>query len=990
MLLTAKRLLSLLMLGSALAAPLALRAETPAAPPPAPAPAALSAEQALLSDIRQLTFVGKRAGEGYFSPNGSMMIFQSEREPGNPFYQMYVVNRDTGDLFRASPGYGKASCGWINPVADKVIFASTQDDPRAKEKQEAELALRASGKTRPYAWDFDDQYEIYDVDMASGNYTNLTRSPGYDAEGAYSPDGREIVFASNRDAYTRALSPEERQQFEQDPAAFMDIYVMNADGSNLRRLTDAPGYDGGPFFSADGRKIVWRRFALDGRTAEVFTMNADGSDQKQITHSGLMSWAPFFHPSGDYIVFASDRYGRDNFELFIVDAEGRHEPVRVTDSAGFDGLPAFSPDGLSLAWTSKRSADGTAQLFMAAWNDARARELLGMTQTYPARYTEAKPPCGVCQARLNHLRWHVATLASDEMQGRLAGTPGEQRATQYVADVFKLMGLEPAGDDGSYFQSFEFTSGVKLGDGNSLRLDGLASADLPALKVDTSWRPLSFSATGDIVAAPVAFAGYGIEAPAGKGGEGYDSYANADVSGKWVLMFRGLPADIAPARRLQLSQYADEQYKAAVAKAKGAAGVIFAPAPGVAYQDQLVKLSQDAVAGKSSLPAISIDKALFDRLTALLGNGFSEVLKALDAGDKMRATDIPGVRLAATIDVVRETRTGRNVLGRLRVGSKPELPPLVVGAHVDHLGTGNVSGSLAREDEKGLVHYGADDNASGVAALLEIAEGAAGLAGKQALTAQRDVIFAAWSGEELGLLGSQHFVDALAEAKGVQDLSPYLAAYLNMDMIGRLDKRLYLYGAGTSTVWSHLVERANLMAGLMIELVNDGYVSSDATSFYLKGVPVLHAHTGPTEDYSTPRDTADKVNYIGLAKTTTLIDGIMKALIASDRSPDYLRIAKAEHEGARRRSGIFLGTIPDYAAADGEGVKLSGVMKDGPAEKAGLVAGDVIVALADMPIANIYDYVRAINMLKAGEEIKVAIQRDGKREERALTPAVRE
>jgi len=340
---------------------------------------------------------------------------------------------------------------------------------------------------------------------------------------------------------------------------------------------------------------------------------------------------------------------------------------------------------------------------------------------------------------------------------------------------------------------------------------------------------------------------------------------------------------------------------------------------------------------------------------------------------------------------VRESRTGRNVLGRLRAGARPELAPLVIGAHVDHLGFGNVSGSLAREEEKGMVHYGADDNASGVAALLEIAEGASDLAKNKALKAERDVVFAAWSGEELGLLGSEHFVDALAKAKGGDDLAPHIAAYLNMDMIGRLDKQLFLYGSGTSTVWPHLIERANLSAELMIDLVEDPYVPSDATSFYLKGVPILHASTGPTSEYSTPRDTADKLDYDGLARITTLFDGIAKQLLGSDRSPDYLRIARASNaEGARRRSNIFLGTIPDYAAAEPRGVKLSGVMKDGPAEQAGLKSGDVIVSLADMPIANIYDYVRAINMLKAGETVKVAVLRDGNRSELSLTPAVRE
>ncbi len=342
------------------------------------AAAAASQDAPLIANPRQLTFEGLRSGEGYFSADGAAMIFQAEREADNPFYQMYVMDLETGDVRRVSPGHGKTTCGWIHPTQERVLFGSTQDDPDAAAKMADEFAFRESGETRRYSWDFDPTFDIQEHDLATGGYANLTNAPGYDAEGAYSPDGSRIVFASNRSAYERELSADDQARLDRDPSYFMEIYVMDADGANVRRLTDAPGYDGGPFWSPDGSKIVWRRFSEDGRTAEVFTMNADGSDARQLTDLGFMSWAPMFHPSGDYVIFSTNVQGHRNFELYMVDAAGAREPVRVTDREGFDGLPMFHPDGDKLAWTSTATDAGMSQIFLADWNDAEARRRLGI------------------------------------------------------------------------------------------------------------------------------------------------------------------------------------------------------------------------------------------------------------------------------------------------------------------------------------------------------------------------------------------------------------------------------------------------------------------------------------------------------------------------------------------------------------------------------------------------------------------------------------
>ena len=331
-----------------------------------------SPERELLSRIRRLTVEGRRAGEGYWSPDGKRLVFQSEREPGNPFYQIYVLDLTSGDVKRISPGIGKTTCAFFRPGSDEILFASTHHDPKSKQWQDEENAFRASGKERRYAWDYDAEMEIYAHSEKTGALKRLTSVRGYDAEASYSPDGQWIVFSSTRDGFARPLNAVEQKQLETDPSYFAEIYIMRADGSGQKRLTSVAGYDGGPFFTHDGARIVWRRFDEQGLIADVWTMKPDGSDAKQITNFRAMSWAPYEHPSGEYILFASNKLGFENFEVFMVDTAGTKEPVRVTYSNGFDGLPVPSPDGKQLAWTSSRSGGSAGQIFLAQWNHASA------------------------------------------------------------------------------------------------------------------------------------------------------------------------------------------------------------------------------------------------------------------------------------------------------------------------------------------------------------------------------------------------------------------------------------------------------------------------------------------------------------------------------------------------------------------------------------------------------------------------------------------
>ena len=946
------------------------------------------AETSPISNTRQLTFEGKRAGEGYFSADGTQMIFQSERDETNPFYQMYALDLETGDVNRLSPGIGKTTCGWIHPDGKRALYASTQFDAEARAKMEAELAFRASGKKKRYQWDYDPNYDIIETDMKNGGYKRLTDVRGYDAEGAYSPNGKKIVFASNRRAYEGELSPEDAKLLERDPSYFMDIYVMDADGSNARQLTTANGYDGGPFWNADGSKITWRRFSEDGARAEVFTMNADGTGERQLTDLGVMSWAPYFHPSGEYLVFSTNVHGFGNFELYMVDAEGKRAPVRISDREGFDGLPTFTPDGKTISWTSNATPKKQSQIFLAKWDHEAAMKLLAKA---PSKQASAAPAMKQTTAKITvaDIKTHVTALASEEMAGRLTGTEGEKLATAYVAGTFGALGLAPAGDKGTMFQVFEFTAGVDLADGNALTVS--VDGEEKKLEVGTDWRPLAFSRTGEAKKESVIFAGYGIVAPAAGKQPAFDSYGELDVKGKWVLLWRGMPGDFPTERRTELSRFADLRYKASVAKSRGAAGVVFAPPSREAFADKLPRLAYEATSGVSGLPVMAVTRNASARMLSILGDDLAQMTKDIEAG-KSAGRDLIGVSVSGNIALNFQKKSGRNVLARLELDGvdKDGLPPLIIGAHVDHLGRGETSGSLAQGEDEKKIHYGADDNASGVAAMIEIAQKLAAdhKAGK--LKGARDIVFAAWSGEELGLLGANHFVTDLAKSAGTKDLKDQVSAYLNMDMVGRLRDKVLVGGLGSSKVWAGEIERRNAVVGLPIVTSDDTYLPTDATAFYLKGVPIMSMFTGAHSDYHTPNDTADKLNYDGMRDIARFVGLVARSRALAKDEPEYLKVARPKGQGGRRRGNVFLGTIPDYAKDGVRGVAISGVIKDGPAESAGLTGGDVLVGLAGQELENIYDYVRTLNGLKPGTTVEIAIMRKGERQTLKITPRVRE
>lgn len=953
-------------------------------------PASAQIEADFIANPRQLTFEGRRAGEGYFNADGTKMIFQSEREQRNPFYQIYLMDLETGDQERISPGMGKTTCAWIHPDGKRVLFASTHTDANSKKLQEAEYEERKNAKVRKYSWDYDEHYEIWEYTLADKQLKNLTNTRGYDAEGGWSPDGKKMVFASNRQAYETKLSKEDEERLKIDKQYFMEIYTANADGSNVKRLTNVPGYDGGPFFSADGQRICWRRFTPKGDVAEVWTMNVDGSDQKPLTKLGAMSWAPYFHPSGEYLIFTTNLNGFANFELYLVDAAGKHDPVRVTTTDGFDGLPVFSPDGKKLSWTSGRASGGQSQIFIADWDHDHARVALGLSQTVDQVTPINKPNFATTGAEIAEadLKQHITYLASDELGGRMTGTDGEKLATQYFADLAKQIGLAPFGDDNTYFDNFDFTAGVALGEGNNLTLLD------QSLTVDQEWKPLSFSQNGEVKAAKIVFAGYGIETPESASIETYSSYAHLDVKDKWVLVFRYLPEGITQERRNELSRYSSLRYKALTARQKGARGLIVVSGPNSKVVQQLAPMTFDASLASSGIAAISVTDAVGDKLLAGTGKTLKELQDKLDTGDLMGGIDCKGT-LAANIVIQQEKKKGRNVLAVLPYGTEPDphVAPLIVGAHIDHLGSSGGSNSRAKGDEVNKIHHGADDNASGVGGVLEIAQWLADLKKQGKLKLKRDIIFAAWSGEELGLLGSNHFVEAYAKMiKGDANakLTGMFAACLNMDMIGRFQKALVLQGLGSSSLWAKEIEKRNAPIGLPITTQNDAHLPTDSTAFYLKGIPTLNAFTGSHADYHMPSDTADKIDYPNAAKITKLIGLIARGIATADAAPDYIAMEAPKNSGVRTGLRAYLGTIPDYAQGDTKGVKLSGVSPIGPAAKAGVKAGDIIIKLGGKDIANIYDYTYVMGDLKIGTQTTITVLRDGKSVNLKITPGSRD
>lgn len=959
-----------------------------------------STESRFVSNPRQLIYEGKRSGEGYFHPDGNLLAFQSEREEGNPFYQIYLLDLLSGETARVSPGIGKTTCAFFQPGTSRLLFASTHHDPKAKEKMQAEIDFRASGKQRRYAWDYDDAMDIFACQQDGTQLVQLTKEPGYDAEASFSPDGKQIVFCSLRSAYEGNLSPEDKLRLERDAAWFGELYIMNADGSNVRRLTNTPGYDGGPFFSPDGQRIIWRRFDEKGMNADVYSMKTDGTDVRRVTDFKSMSWAPYYHPSGKYAIFTTNKLGFENFELFIVDTDGTKEPVRVTFTDGFDGLPVFSPDGTKLSWTTNRGSEKKSQIWLANWNhdaalDALAKAPLRSSGATTAAKAEpsasqaeqsqngsssSNPSALMPQISVDDLRQEVGWMAAPERAGRQTGTPGAAATAEWLVDYFKSIGLKPvgtAGGDGqiAYYQPFEFRAGEQvIPEKNSLTV---TASEPKSFTLDKGFRPLAFTENGE-VEGEVVFAGYGLSVPEGNGQQRYNSYDGLDVKDKVVLLLRYVPEGVDAKRRAHLNRYAGLRYKVMMARERGAKGVLVVTGPNSPGAGEVLGLSNDGSSADSGLPAVSISGDVAAALLASSGKTLKDLQTGLDIENPHADGGfvLPKTKVKFSTGVEHIKKTDRNVIAALP-GTSDEW--IVVGAHYDHLGFGGLS-SLAKSGEEKQIHYGADDNASGVAVVMELAAALASSKSKP----QRGIIFALWSGEENGILGSAAF----AEKPPVP--VEKIAAYVNFDMVGRLrENKLSMQAVGSSKVWRKLLEKRNVAAGFNLVMQDDPYLPTDVTSFYPKRIPVLNFFTGAHDDYHRPTDTPEKLDYAGMERIAKFAQQIVLDVANASERPDYARVERSDSGGGSRETlRAYLGTIPDYTQ-EVKGVKISGVRGGSPAEKGGLQGGDVIVEFAGQKIANIYDYTYGLDAVKIGQPVKIVVERGGKRVDVSVTPEAR-
>ena len=568
-------------------------------------------------------------------------------------------------------------------------------------------------------------------------------------------------------------------------------------------------------------------------------------------------------------------------------------------------------------------------------------------------------------------RAHVQALASEKLEGRLAGSAGERLAGDYLAAELQKIGAKPLPGQRDYRMAFEFTAGTK--DGGSRLTVGDRTFDKEA-----DVRALSFSDNGE-ASGDVVFAGYGIVVPESQN-FGYDSYAALDVTDKIVLALRYFPEDADQKTRQILARYADLRYKAMAARQHGARALLVVSGPRSPNAGETVPMSFDTALAGSGILAASISGAVADRMFAAAGKTLEAAQQSFDSGNPHAAGfALPSAAVSLKTSVLREKRTGHNIASYLPATgtAAADKPWIALGAHYDHLGHGEAGNTLAAKDEAGRIHFGADDNASGAAAVLAIATALAG--GPR----PRNVLVAFWSGEELGLIGSNAFT-----ASPPVPLDR-IAAYLNFDMVGRMqDNKLNVQATGTSPAWGRLIEQANVAAGFDLQLQEDPYQPTDVATFNGAGIPSLSFFTGTHTDYHKPSDTADKIDYEDLDRVVEFAAAIVRRLAAGD-APQFTKVEqKMQPGGGRAGVRVFTGTIPDYAA-DAKGLLLSGVIGGGPAEQAGLRKGDVIVEIAGQTIANIYDYTYALDVLKIGQPAKVVYLREGKRMETTLVPAAR-
>ena len=550
---------------------------------------------------------------------------------------------------------------------------------------------------------------------------------------------------------------------------------------------------------------------------------------------------------------------------------------------------------------------------------------------------------------------NVTFLASDKMRGRGDGSRELDEAADYIAAEFRLSRLRPGGENDSFFQTFEVTTGAQFGQHNELLIDGTP------LQVDRDFVPISFSDSANFEAQPV-FAGYGITAPE----LNYDDYSGIDAKDKIVIVFRHNPQESDPHSRYAL--HAELIDKAINARQRGAKGIVFLTDPNnhTGEEDSVGPATRSVEPDDIGIAGVHVKRDAVARMFTNIGKPLVDVQKKIDSTLKPLSFDLPSDRIRLATDVVRARKSVRNVLGAAP-GMDPQLRNewIVVGGHYDHLGLGERD-SLA-PSQIGQIHHGADDNASGTAGVLEMARVVS-----RDMHPKRSILFMAFAGEELGLLGSSYFVN--------HPTIPIdkIAAMINMDMIGRLQhNRLFVGGVGTSADFKPWMEALNKPFGFNLDYSDTGYGSSDHTSFTIKRIPVLFFFSGLHSDYHKPSDTADKINAEGARKILSLVYLSLDRVANADSRPQFVEVQQQQPTGSGGGGyGPYFGSIPDFRD-DLKGVLFADVQPNSPAAKAGLLAGDLLTEFGGQSIQNLYDFTFALRAKKPGDVVVVVVRRKG-------------
>lgn len=550
------------------------------------------------------------------------------------------------------------------------------------------------------------------------------------------------------------------------------------------------------------------------------------------------------------------------------------------------------------------------------------------------------------------IQYHINYLASEELEGRMTGTPEVYKAAIYLQNEFDRYGLYPFFDQ-SFLQEFPFIAGIELG--KNIRLAIKSDKINKELKVKTDFIPLSFTDNLSI-SGSLVFAGYGISAT----DLSYDDYDGLDVKNKIVVVLRDHPDKKNP--HSQFEKYSSLRFKTTTAREKGASGIIFIN-DFERDTDELIPLKYDNASSITDISAINMKRSYIEELFSAETKNLKTIVESINNDLKPNSFSFKSATVDARVEVNKIEKSCWNVAGFIP-GNNPAYTNeyLVIGAHYDHLGWGDHN-SLYMGDVP-MIHFGADDNASGTAGLLELAEKFMSV--KDQLN--RSIVFAAFSGEELGLLGSAYMVNNFPVP--ISDV----VTMINMDMIGRLNDKndLIVYGTGTSSSWKDILNNKNTY-DLNLTFNDEGFGPSDHSSFYGKQIPVLFFFTGTHSDYHKPSDTADKINAKGQERILRFVYDVAKEIVQKETKPDYIAVERKDR-GRMTTGRVWVGTIPDFAG-EVDGYKLGGVTEGSPADKAGLKTGDIITAFGGKKISNIYDFTYAIGSHVPGDKVEVVFMR---------------